>query len=108
MVRECAVQVREEHQDLRPYVAILNPLKARPKIGAASSDRCEMDLLTGLIDVDLMHLSVKVNDVHAFRSLSFENRAHLRFEQRELPRVDRAGAIDEDDNFSDAFALNTG
>src|SRR5277367_4587428 len=30
------------------------------------------------------------------------------FVHRELPRVDGAGTIDEDDNFSDALALDTG
>src|SRR5277367_2507070 len=89
-------------------MVLLDPIKAGAEVGPAAAHGGELYRLTSFVHIDLVNTCVEINDVDAFWSLSFENRANLRFEQRELPRVDGAGTIDEDDNFSDALALDTG
>src|SRR5580693_4308886 len=41
------------------------------------------------------------------RPLAFENRTHLGFKKRELPRIDRAGAVDGDRDLPDALAYHS-
>src|SRR5271168_2651015 len=91
--RERAVQVGKKDQSLRKNASLGEPVEARPKLGASTSSRLEIDTVSCLVRLHLLYRCIEVKDIHELRPLAFEDRAHLGFELPQLPRVHRAGAI---------------
>jgi hypothetical protein len=58
-----------------------------------------MDRLSSFVILQLMHLRVEVQGMHALRPLTIEDRANLPLEESQLPAIDRIGAVDGDRNF---------
>jgi hypothetical protein len=72
------------------------------------ADWYEMNRLSGLIGLHIVYLGVEVQNVHALRPLTFEDRANLGLKEAQLAGIDGAGAIDSDGDLPDTLVHNSG
>ena len=73
----------------------VEPLEAGSKVCAAAY-WAGRDALPRFENLDLVDGPIEVQNVHAFGSLTFEDRSHLGFKQTQLTRVHIFEAIDGD------------
>jgi hypothetical protein len=65
---------------------LAEPVEAGTEVSAASADWVEMERLSGRLGIDLVNLSVKVEDMHTLKPLAFEDGMHLSLEEPKLPK----------------------
>src|ERR1700722_17611428 len=87
---------------------LVEPLEARSELRASAANWIKRDPLSGFEGFDLMNDRIEVEDIDALRTLAFEDRANLGFEEAQLPRVHRSGAIDCDRNLTSPFPHHSG
>ena len=84
---ECAAQVCQNDQSLRPNPVFLKPVETGTEVCASAADRIEMDLFSGLIGFNFVNLGVEVQDMNALWPLAFEDRADLSLKETQQPAI---------------------
>ena len=69
------------------------PFKAGAEVRPSPAHRIELHPLAGLVRIDLLDSSVKVENVHTLRPLAFENRTRLSLSWRALMEPKQSTAI---------------
>jgi hypothetical protein len=83
---------------------LIQPIEVWTEVGSSATDGIEVNGLAGKVRLSLLHFRVEIEDMHTFWPLAFEDRADLRLEEAQLPRIDGTGTIDSDRDFPDALA----